>query len=100
MPNDVCTCVTCARIFKQSVEATQARNRIGLGLPYRPARLHRVGGIDSLESILGLLKSLKILALCTELAVFSVWALIHAVAGQKVGYGLCIPDACTNQDVR
>jgi hypothetical protein len=76
------------------------RNRVGIGLPYRPARLHRVGVIDSLESILGLLESLKIRALCTELAVFSVWALIHAVAGQKVGYGLCIPHACTNQDVR
>jgi hypothetical protein len=39
-----------------------ARNRVGIGLSYRPARLHR-RGIDSLESIPGLLKSLKIRAL-------------------------------------
>jgi hypothetical protein len=38
-----------------------ARNRIGIGLSYRPARL-QAGGIDSLESIPGLLKSLKIRA--------------------------------------
>ncbi len=37
-----------------------ARNRVGIGLSYRSTRLHRAGGIDSLESILGLLKSLKI----------------------------------------
>jgi hypothetical protein len=38
-----------------------ARNRVGRGLSYRPARLvHRAGGVDSLESILLLLKSLKI----------------------------------------
>jgi hypothetical protein len=28
-----------ARIFKQSMGA---RNRVGIGLPYRPARLHRL----------------------------------------------------------
>jgi hypothetical protein len=38
----------CAGIFKQSMEA---RNREGIGLLYRPARLHRLA-----ESILGLLK--------------------------------------------
>jgi hypothetical protein len=44
-----------AGIFKQSLGA---RNRVGIGLSYRPAMLHS-GGIDTLESILGLLKSLK-----------------------------------------
>jgi hypothetical protein len=46
-----------------------ARNRVGTGLSYWPARLYRLAelipwnrvlGIDSLESILGLLESLKI----------------------------------------
>jgi hypothetical protein len=49
-----------AGISKQSMGA---RNRVGIGLSYRPARLHiKPGGIGSLESILGLLKSLKIRA--------------------------------------
>ncbi len=40
------------------------RNQVGIGLSYRPARLHRLhGGVDSLESILGLLNSLKSRAL-------------------------------------
>jgi hypothetical protein len=43
-----------AGIFKQSMEA---RNRVGIVLSYRP------GGIGALESILGLLKRLKIRAL-------------------------------------
>ncbi len=49
----------CAGIFKQSIGA---RNRVGLGLSYRYARLHTTQpcGIGSLQSILGLLKSLKI----------------------------------------
>jgi hypothetical protein len=38
----------CAGIFKQSVGA---RNQVGIGLSYRPARLRRAGGIDSLELI-------------------------------------------------
>ncbi len=38
----------CAGILEQSVGA---RNRVGIGLSYRPARLHKAGGIDSLESI-------------------------------------------------
>ncbi len=52
----------CAGIFKQS---TGARNRVGIGLSFRPARLHNTqpGGIGFLESILGLLKRLKIRAL-------------------------------------
>jgi hypothetical protein len=37
-----------------------ARNWVGIGLLYRPARIHR---LDSLESIPGLRKSLKIRAL-------------------------------------
>jgi hypothetical protein len=39
-----------------------ARNRVGIGLLYRPVRLHRLGGIDSLESIPGFLRSSKVLA--------------------------------------
>ncbi len=46
-----------AGILEQSVEA---RNRVGTGLSYRPVRLQRLAVFDSLESILGLLKSLKI----------------------------------------
>jgi hypothetical protein len=42
----------------------RARNRVGRGLLYRPARLlTQAYGIDSLELILALLKSLKIRAL-------------------------------------
>ncbi len=69
--------VACAGIFKQSMGA---RNRIGIGLSYRPAWLHRLAElipqnrflcslkvkkfglcwrIDSLESTLGLFESLK-----------------------------------------
>jgi hypothetical protein len=48
------------------------RNRVGIELSYRPARLHvhttQPGGIGSLESILGLSKSLKIRGLSV-----SVW---------------------------
>jgi hypothetical protein len=50
---------TTGRIFKQS---KWARNRVGIGLSYRLARIHRAGEIDSLESIFGLFKSLKIRA--------------------------------------
>ncbi len=39
----------------------QARNREGIGLSYRPARL--AGGIDSLELVPGLLTRSQILAL-------------------------------------
>jgi hypothetical protein len=46
-----------------------ARNRVGIGLsiviPARQAIY--AGGIDSLESTLGLIKSLKIRALCTRI---------------------------------
>ena len=43
---------SCAGILEQSMGA---RNRVGIGLSHRPARLHRLA-----ESIPGLLKSLKI----------------------------------------
>jgi hypothetical protein len=43
----------------------RARNRVGIGLSYRPARLHSLAEFGSLESILRLLKSLKIRALLT-----------------------------------
>jgi hypothetical protein len=36
---------------------------LGIGLSYRPARLHKPEGIGSLDSILGLLESLNIRAL-------------------------------------
>jgi hypothetical protein len=49
------TAVACAEIFKQSMGA---RNRLGIGLSYRPARLHSLAVL-----ILGLLKSLNIRAL-------------------------------------
>ncbi len=47
------------------IKATyQLRNWVGIGLSYRPAMLHtQPGGIGSLESILGLKKSLQIRAL-------------------------------------
>ncbi len=38
----------------------ETRNRVGIGLSYRPAQATLAGGIDSLVSIPGLLKSLKI----------------------------------------
>jgi hypothetical protein len=44
-----------------------ARNRGGIGLSYRPARLHRLRRIHSLESIPGLHKRLKIRARSTDL---------------------------------
>jgi hypothetical protein len=50
----------CAGILEQSM---WARNRGGIGLSYRPAMATQPGEIGSLESILVLLKSLKIRAL-------------------------------------
>jgi hypothetical protein len=50
-------CESCAGIFKQSMGA---RNKVGLWLSYRPARLHNLAEIGFLESILGHRKSLKI----------------------------------------
>jgi hypothetical protein len=46
----------CAGIFKQSMGA---RNQVGIEWSFRPARLHSLSGIGSLESILGLLKKFK-----------------------------------------
>jgi hypothetical protein len=40
-----------------------ARNRAGIGLSYRTARLHRLAGLDSLELILEIFNILKIRAL-------------------------------------
>jgi hypothetical protein len=51
----------CAGIFKQSTPG--ARNRVGIGLSYRPARLHSQAELVPLEPIRGLLISLKIRAL-------------------------------------
>ncbi len=48
-----------AGIFKQSMGA---RNRVGIGLSFLPRQATQPGGIGSLESILGVLKSLKIRA--------------------------------------
>jgi hypothetical protein len=50
-----------AKIFKYSMGA---RNRVGIGLSYRPAGLE-TGGNDSLKSIPGLHKRLKIPTQCT-----------------------------------
>ncbi len=55
-----------ARIFKQPMGA---RNRVGRGLSYRSARLHRRAELIPRKSILALLKSLKIraqLAQCSK----------------------------------
>ncbi len=43
-----------------------AKNQVGLGLSYRPSSLHSLARIGSLESILELLKSLKIQAVGKE----------------------------------
>jgi hypothetical protein len=52
--------VACAGIFKQSM---WARNRVGIGIVVPARQATQPGGISSLESILRLLKSLKIRAL-------------------------------------
>jgi hypothetical protein len=41
----------------------EAKNRVGIGLSYRPTRLHRQAELIPMESIPGLLNSLKIRAL-------------------------------------
>jgi hypothetical protein len=52
----------CAGIFNQSIGRYElSRNKVVI--PARQATSTQPGGIDSLESILGLLKSLKIRAL-------------------------------------
>ncbi len=44
----------CAGIFKQS---TGARNRVGIGLSYRPVRIHRLAELIPWNRFLGLPKS-------------------------------------------
>ncbi len=64
--NVVSTCTKQNKSAGISKQSMGARNRVGLGLSNRPARLHiQPGGIGSLESILRLIKSLKIGALRT-----------------------------------
>ncbi len=74
---------TVLELFKQSIGA---RNRVGIGLSYRPARLH-AGGIDSLEYIPGLLKSLKIWALYTRTCILHVQCVRGGSMGSKEGRG-------------
>jgi hypothetical protein len=45
--------LTCAGIFKQS---KGARNRVGIGLSYRPARLHSLAELVPWNRFLGSLK--------------------------------------------
>jgi hypothetical protein len=49
--------ICCAGIFKQCVGT---RNRVGIGLSYRPARLHRFAELIPWHRLLGSFKSLKI----------------------------------------
>ncbi len=99
-----------------------ARHRVGIGLLYRPARLHSLaefipwnrfrgpihvqkyqlstqhGGIGSLESILGLLKSLKIRALFAVVSFGKIQFLLsekpllslYGTEWRECGYGLSI----------
>ncbi len=67
---------TNAGIFKQYMGALEpSRNRVVV----MARQATEAGGIDSLESILGLLKSLKIRALCTQLALISILARVVAI---------------------
>ncbi len=45
--------VTCAEIFKQSIAA---RNQVGIGLSYRPARLHTLAELITWNQFLVFLK--------------------------------------------
>ena len=78
-----------------------ARNRVGTWLSYRPvARQHSTqhGGIGSLESILGLLKSLKIRALFAVVSFGKIQFLLpekpllslYGTEWRECGYGLTI----------
>ncbi len=59
-------------VSRPVLEFLNSLNRVGIGLSYIPARqATQPGGIGSLESILGLLKSLKIQALTTALIVLT-----------------------------
>jgi hypothetical protein len=72
----ICVCVHCALysagIFKQAMVAT---NRVGIGFVIPARQATKAGGIDSLELILVLLKSLK----------------IRALGAAAVRPGLCLP---------
>ncbi len=59
------TISACAGILEQSM---WARNRVGIRLSYPARQATEAGGIDCLESIPGLLKSLKIPSLCTQVS--------------------------------
>jgi hypothetical protein len=74
-------------IFKQSMGA---RNRVGIGLLYRAARLHIVGGIGSLESILGLLISLNIRA--TKVVHYKYAHTVGKEVGKLISLVFCIPN--------
>jgi hypothetical protein len=75
----------CAGIFEQSMGA---RNRVGTWLSYRPAKLHssQPGGTGYLESILGLLKSLKIPALSRNWVVVLARQALHRLAESILGF--------------
>jgi hypothetical protein len=55
--------VSSACIFKESVGA---RNRVGIGLSYRPARLHRLAEFVPWNRFLGVIKVLKNRALVAK----------------------------------
>ncbi len=55
--------LNCAGILEQSMGA---RSRVGIGLSYQPARLHRLAESIPLESVPGLLKRLQIRPLATH----------------------------------
>ncbi len=65
-----------AGIFRQSMGA---RNRVGIGLSYRPARLHKL-----VESIPGLHKSLKIPALIGLIASHRQPRILRAVSSKQM----------------
>jgi hypothetical protein len=62
--NPIIPLTHCIRVYRAGIfeESMGTRNRGGIGLSYRPARLHRLFGIHSLESIPRLHKRLKIRA--------------------------------------
>ncbi len=78
-------CRLSAGIFKQYMGV---RNRVGIGLSYRHARL-QPGGIGSLESIFGLLISLKIRAQTTTEG--------NGIGGHGEGMGLYCTDVDHDQ---
>ena len=57
--------LNCVGILEQSMGA---KNRVGIGLSTGPRKATKAGGINSLESIPGLLKSFKIPSLISHLS--------------------------------